>query len=66
MKNVKEFSKEGYSKWGFVNKNYEVVIPYKFDKVSSFNGELAYFSISNIEGYINRQGEVVWKTIRKQ
>lgn len=63
---VKEFSKEGYSKWGFVNKNYEVVIPYKFDKVSSFNGELAYFSISNIEGYINRQGEVVWKTIRKQ
>ena len=61
---VKEFSKGEYSKWGFVNKDYEVVIPYKYDAVSSFKGELAYFSISNIEGYINRQGEVVWKTTR--
>lgn len=61
---VKEFSKGGYSKWGFINKNYDVVIPYKYDVVSSFKGELAYFSISNIEGYINRQGEVVWKTTR--
>ena len=37
---------------------------YKYDAVSSFKGELAYFNISNIEGYINRQGEVVWKTTR--
>lgn len=62
---VKGFSKGGYSKWGFINKNYEVVIPYKYDAVSSFNGELAYFCVSNIEGYINKKGEIVWKTTRK-
>lgn len=62
---VKEYSKNKNSKWGFVNKKYEVVIPYKFDEVSPFRNGLAYFRISNIEGYINKNGEVVWKTNRK-
>jgi len=62
---VKEFSKNKNSKWGFVNKKYEIVIPYKFDEVSPFHNGLAYFRISNIEGYINKNGEVVWKTNRK-
>ncbi len=61
---VKEFSKDKTSKWGFVNKEYEVVIPYKYDEVGSFNKGLAYFRISNIEGYINKNGDVVWSTER--
>lgn len=58
---VKEFSKTKLnSKWGFVDRNYNEVIPYKYDEVGRFNKGLAYFRISNIEGYINQKGDVVW------
>lgn len=58
---VKEFNKGNKGKWGFINKDYEIVIPYKFNEVGSFNNGLAYFRIADVEGYINKKGEIVWK-----
>ncbi len=58
---VKDFSTDKKStKWGFVDKKFEQVIPYKYDKVGSFVKGLAYFKIGNIEGYINKSGKVIW------
>ena len=58
---VKEFSTDKKTtKWGFVDKKFEQAIPYKYDKVNSFVEGLAYFKIGNIEGYINKDGKVVW------
>ena len=58
---VKEFSTDKKTtKWGFVDKKFEQAIPYKYDKVNSFVEGLAYFNIGNIEGYINKNGKVVW------
>lgn len=58
---VKEFSKDkANSKWGFVDKHFKEIIPYKYDEVGAFGGGLAYFKLQNIEGYINRRGDVVW------
>lgn len=63
---VKEFSKSKVnSKWGFINKDYKVIIPYKYDEVESFYNGLAYFRVSNIVGYINKKGEIVWSTERQ-
>lgn len=60
---VKEFSKNKKSKWGFVDKNFKEVIAYKYDEIRSFRDGLAYFKASNIQGYINKNGDVVWSTI---
>lgn len=58
---AKEFSEDKESsKWGFVDKQFKNIIPYKYDKVSMFSHGLAYFQIQNTEGYINKKGEVVW------
>ena len=46
-------------------KEFKEVIPYKYDKVSSFAEGLAYFMVGNIEGYINRTGKVVWSHLMK-
>lgn len=63
MAAVKEFSKtKTDSKWGFVDRNYKEIIPYKYDKVEPFYNGLAYFKVANIEGYINKKGETVWST----
>ena len=58
---VKEFSTgKTNSKWGFVDRHFKEVIPYKYDKVGTFIKGLAYFKIGGIEGYINKSGKVVW------
>lgn len=63
MAAVKEFTKSKIdSKWGFVDRNYKEVIPYKYDKVEPFYKGLAYFKAANIEGYINKRGDIVWST----
>ena len=55
-------------KWGYVNREFELVIPYKFSEVKSFYKGLAYASIFGPkfirEGYINKLGEFVWETQR--
>ena len=56
--------------WGYIDKNANVVIPYQFFDCGSFRGPLAYFkkwgSTYDIEGYINKQGKVVWQTEKKK
>lgn len=56
--------------WGFVNHDFELVIPYKFSDVGSFHSGLAYAtihgSIFSREGYINKLGEFVWETQRRE
>lgn len=55
--------------WGFIDKKANVVIPYQFSDCGSFRGSLAYFkkwgSSYDIEGYINKHGEIVWQTKKK-
>lgn len=54
-------------KWGYINKNFEVVIPYQYDSAESFNGPLAKVETRNdsmlIASYINKSGQVVWQNI---
>lgn len=69
---VKEFViNETYSglrsgKWGYIDKYAHFKIPYKFSECGSFGGGLAYFknygSTYDIEGYINKKGNVIWQT----
>lgn len=53
------------SKHGYIDKNGNVVIEAKFDKVSNFHKGLATVSEPPLVpyGYINQQGEYVWKSV---
>lgn len=67
---------EGYAKvmfdglhgkqWGYVDTEFNLVIPYKYTECSAFHNGLAYFRKEDInnttEGYINKQGTIVWYT----
>lgn len=62
-------------KWGFVKmEDPDTVlvqtIPYTFSECSSFVGGLAYFMNEgvtfDVEGFINKRGEVIWQTKRKK
>ena len=52
--------------WGYIDKKANVVIPYQFSDCGSFIGALAYFkkcgTAYDIEGYINKKGDIVWQT----
>lgn len=52
---------ESAGKWGFVNHDGDVIIDFEFDSVRSFDGGLAWIKMGDDEGYINRQGEWVWR-----
>ena len=51
--------------WGYIDTIGKQVIPCKYDYVSHFNRGLAPFGINHrtlkIEGYINRQGKIIWQ-----
>ena len=53
------------SKWGYINKNFELVIPYQYDFCSDFKNGMAQFSVDLgdiiIYGYINQKGEIIWQ-----
>lgn len=62
------------SKWGFVKKSHTdnsiiQAIPFAYSECGSFHNGLAYFlnkgNAYDTEGYINKQGDVVWQTKRK-
>lgn len=72
---VKELSSYGeypahWGKWGYINKENEVVIPFKYSECGSFVKGLAYFKIDgnsfDIEGYINKLGKSVWQAKKKK
>ena len=76
MAAVKELA-EGFNerKWGFIKKdtvNNTLVqaIPFKFSVCGSFKDGMAYFANEghayDVEGYINKNGEMVWQTKRKK
>lgn len=67
---VKEFIPEDNGhrsgKWGFIDAHAQITIPYQFSECGLFRGGLAYFkncgSTYDIEGYINKNGKIVWQT----
>ena len=75
---VKEFNRGRCSdivenkltKWGYIDKQFKVKIPYQFSECGPFKGGLAYFKKKglscDVEGYINKKGEVVWQTTRSK
>jgi hypothetical protein len=56
---------DGRHKWGFINLQGEMVIEPKFDEVESFKNGLALVEEPPLvpKGYINRQGQYVWKSV---
>lgn len=60
------FERMRSGKWGYIDIHANLVIPYKFDECGSFIGALAYFrntgSTYDMEGYINKDGNIVWQT----
>lgn len=62
-------------KWGFVKMEEPdtvlvQAIPYTFSECGSFAGGLAYFmnkgATFDVEGFINKRGEIIWQTRRKK
>lgn len=55
--------------WGYIDTTFNLVIPYKFSECSDFHNGLAYFKNvspdSITEGYINKQGTIIWSTAIK-
>ena len=46
-------------KWGFIDKNGDVVVQPEFDDAHSFQNGLAAVKVGNSWGYINMQGKLV-------
>ena len=46
-------------KWGFIDVNGEVMIPFRFDDALSFSGHLAAVKVGDLWGYVSLLGEVV-------
>lgn len=47
---------------GFVKPDGTVIVECRFDDLSKFNGELAEFRDDSGQGYVNREGAIVWST----
>jgi hypothetical protein len=56
---------DGFDKWGFINLQGKMVISPKFESVDSFKNGLALVSEPPLvpKGYINQQGQYVWKSV---
>jgi hypothetical protein len=57
--------------WGVIDRNFNLIIPYKFSEISQFSVDgFAYARISSSkydrEGWINRKGEFIWETNRQK
>lgn len=50
-------------KWGFINKQGEVVIDPVYASVSKFHDGLAMVNFDKGMGYVNKNGETIWKEI---
>jgi hypothetical protein len=47
------------TKWGYVNKNWEEVIPRQYDECADFSEGLAAVRVNGKWGYINKEGEEI-------
>lgn len=52
---------DGEYLWGYVDKNYKKVIPYKFEQARPFNNNLAPVEIDGKWGFIDKTGKTVIK-----
>ena len=54
-------------KWGYINSEFEIVIPCQYDYAESFNNNLAKVKIENgntlIVSYIDKNGNIIWQNI---
>jgi hypothetical protein len=57
------YSKAGF-KTGYIDKTGRFVIRPQFDLAYSFSGGLARVEINGRVGYINKEGDFVWKPIK--
>lgn len=46
-------------KWGFINLNGELVIPFEYDEIQNFQNNLAGVKKSNKWGFINKKGQLI-------
>lgn len=55
-------------KWGYINHDFNIVIPCQYDTADPFNGSLAYVEEDHgelqISSYINRYGTIVWQNTK--
>ena len=49
-------------KWGYATRTGEIVVEPIYNSLSPFDGELAKFCKDQEDGYINRDGKIVWST----
>ena len=52
-------------KTGYINNEFQMVIPPIYEFARDFNGDLAYVKFEEKEGYINKKGQWVWSKTRE-
>ena len=52
-------------KWGFINQNGKLVIPYQFDEVQKFSGGVATVKVGDLWGVINPEGKWIIQPVNK-
>lgn len=56
-------------KYGYIDTEFNLVIPYQYDEAGYFEGPLAYVSRNKegiiISSYINKKGQIVWQKVEK-
>ena len=52
-------------KTGYIDNNFQMIIPPIYDFARDFNGDLAYVKFEDKEGYINKKGQWVWSKTRE-
>lgn len=46
-------------KFGYINTDFDTIIPFKYDELRSFNHGLAHAELDGMHGYLNRKGKVI-------
>lgn len=52
-------------KWGFINQNGKLVIPYQFDEVRKFSGGVTTVKVGDLWGVINPEGKWIIQPVNK-
>lgn len=57
--------REQQSNWGFINKDFQLIIPYQFDDVEPFSEGLSFVCKDNSYFLINKNGEIILEKLPK-